>query len=86
MFLTHATATGLLNQLADQHKGMVNGLYVAFYYGGGAIGSFLPGYIYRGFGWSGFIATLVVVVLGALLLAVSLLRSNLVAAEGERPS
>jgi YNFM family putative membrane transporter len=83
MFLTHATATGLLNRLADQHKGMVNGLYVAFYYGGGAIGSFLPGYIYRGFGWSGFIATLVVVVLGALLLAVSLLRSGLVAVEGE---
>jgi YNFM family putative membrane transporter len=72
MFLTHATATGLLNSLADEHKGMVNGLYVAFYYGGGAIGSFLPGYVYKGFGWTGFVAMLVIVVLIALALAINL--------------
>ncbi len=83
MFLTHATATGLLNRLADQHKGMVNGLYVSFYYGGGAVGSFLPGYVYRGFGWNGFILALGIVVLGALFLAVSLLRSGLIADGGE---
>jgi YNFM family putative membrane transporter len=83
MFLTHATATGLLNRLADQHKGMVNGLYVSFYYGGGAVGSFLPGYVYRGFGWNGFILALGIVVLGSLLLAVSLLRSGLIADGGE---
>ena len=75
MFLTHSTATGLLNRLADQHKGMINGLYVAFYYGGGAIGSFLPGYIYRGFGWVGFILVLGFVVLVALLLALRLARA-----------
>ena len=74
MFLTHATATGLLNLLAVEHKGMINGLYVAFYYGGGAIGSFLPGYVYRGAGWLGFIAVLLAVVGIALLLAVNLAR------------
>jgi YNFM family putative membrane transporter len=74
MFLTHATATGLLNRLADEHKGMINGLYVAFYYGGGAIGSFLPGYVYRGTGWLGFISVLLAVVGIALLLAVNLAR------------
>jgi YNFM family putative membrane transporter len=74
MFLTHATATGLLNRLAKEHKGMINGLYVAFYYGGGAIGSFLPGYIYREFGWVGFILVLAAVVVVALLLATSLAR------------
>lgn len=69
MFLAHATATGFLNHLADEHKGMVNGLYVAFYYGGGAVGSFLPGFVYRGYGWAGFIALLSVFVVIALVLA-----------------
>ncbi|NOR49897.1 MAG: MFS transporter [Desulfuromonadales bacterium] len=71
-FLTHATATGYLNRHMSQYKGVVNGLYVAFYYGGGAVGSYLPGYVYRGFGWSGFVAVLIVVLLVALLLAVRL--------------
>lgn len=75
MFLTHATATGLLNRIADEHKGMINGLYVAFYYGGGAVGSILPGYIYRGFGWVGFIMLLAAVVVVALLLATRLARA-----------
>jgi YNFM family putative membrane transporter len=73
-FLTHATATGYLNRHMFEYKGVVNGLYVAFYYGGGAVGSYLPGYVYRGFGWSGFVAVLIVVLLVALLLAVRLSR------------
>ncbi|MDH3453601.1 MAG: MFS transporter, partial [Desulfuromonadales bacterium] len=73
-FLTHATATGYLNRYVSQHKGAVNGLYVAFYYGGGAVGSYLPGYAYRAFGWGGFIAVLMVVLAVALLLAVRLAR------------
>jgi YNFM family putative membrane transporter len=73
-FLTHATATGYLNRHMSQYKGVVNGLYVAFYYGGGAVGSYLPGYVYRGFGWSGFVAVLIVVLVIALLLAVRLSR------------
>jgi len=74
-FLTHATATGYLNRYMTQYKGVVNGLYVSFYYGGGAVGSYLPGYVYRGFGWSGFIAVLLVFLVIALLLAVHLSRS-----------
>ncbi len=74
-FLTHATATGYLNRSLTQYKGVVNGLYVSFYYGGGAIGSYLPGYAYRGFGWGGFIAVLLVVLVIALLLAVHLSRT-----------
>jgi YNFM family putative membrane transporter len=72
MFLTHSTATGLLNRRAAQHKGIVNGLYVACYYGGGAVGSILPGYVYRGWGWNGFIIVLIVALLIALSLAFSL--------------
>lgn len=77
MFLAHATATGLLNHMADEHKGMVNGLYVSFYYGGGALGSFLPGYIYSWFGWSGFVVVLMSVVSLALFLAAGISSSSL---------
>ncbi|SDZ77577.1 MFS transporter, YNFM family, putative membrane transport protein [Desulfuromusa kysingii] len=59
MFLVHSTASGLVNQLAgSQFRGMTNGLYVAFYYAGGSIGSFAPGIIYRHYGWNGFLITL----------------------------
>jgi YNFM family putative membrane transporter len=74
-FLTHATATGYLNRYMLHYKGVVNGLYVSFYYGGGAIGSYLPGYIYRGLGWGGFIVVLLCVLLIAVVLALKLLRT-----------
>lgn len=77
MFLAHATATGLLNHMAEEHKGMVNGLYVAFYYGGGALGSFLPGYVYGWFGWNGFILLLALVVCVALFLAAGISNASL---------
>lgn len=73
-FLTHATATGVLNRYLSHSKGVINGLYVAFYYGGGAIGSYLPGYAYRGFGWGGFVLVLTGVVLLALVCALRLSR------------
>ncbi len=61
MFLVHATASGLVNRLAgSENRGLTNGLYVAFYYSGGAIGSFAPGLIYRSFGWHGFLLLLAV--------------------------
>ncbi len=62
MFLVHTTASGLVNQLSGgENRGMVNGLYVAFYYSGGAIGSFAPGLVYRQFGWQGFLLSLALV-------------------------
>ncbi len=62
MFLVHSTASGLVNQLAgSQYRGLTNGLYVAFYYAGGSIGSFAPGIVYRHFGWNGFLILLALV-------------------------
>ncbi len=58
-FLMHALLSGLANHLAQEHKGVVNGLYVSIYYFSGALGSWLPGYLYEGLGWSGMIAVLV---------------------------
>jgi len=79
-FLTHATATGVLNRYMTHSRGVVNGLYVAFYYGGGAIGSYFPGYAYRSYGWKGFVLVLTAVVLLALVCAVRL--STLLRKEG----
>ena len=54
-FLIHALMSGLANHLASEHKGVVNGLYVSIYYFSGAMGSWLPGYLYEGLGWFGMI-------------------------------
>ena len=62
MFLVHSTASGLVNRMAgSEHRGLVNGLYVAFYYAGGSVGSFAPGVVYRHFGWNGFLVTLALI-------------------------
>lgn len=61
MFLIHSVLSGLLNHLEQERKGLVNGLYVAFYYAGGALGSFAPGFVYQYLGWNWFIGLLIVV-------------------------
>ena len=62
-FLMHALLSGLANHLAVEHKGVVNGLYVSVYYFSGALGSWLPGYLYEGFGWDGMIYAFVAILL-----------------------
>ena len=54
-FLIHALLSGLANHLAEEHKGVVNGVYVSVYYLSGALGSWLPGYLYEGLGWNAMI-------------------------------
>ncbi|MCG5540604.1 MULTISPECIES: MFS transporter [unclassified Halorhodospira] len=58
MFLLHALAPGYLNQEVEGETGVVNGLYIAFYYAGGAVGSWLPGYLYHGLSWEAYVASL----------------------------
>ena len=61
-FFIHATLSGLVNHLAREHKGVVNGLYVSIYYISGALASWLPGIFYDHLGWQ-FVVCLFVVVL-----------------------
>ncbi len=68
MFLVHATASGIVNRHSAENKGVVNGLYVSFYYAGGAAGSILPGFVYRAFGWEAFLLVLLLVASAALVL------------------
>ncbi len=60
-FLIHALLSGLANHLAQEHRGVVNGLYVSIYYLSGALGSWLPGYLYEGLGWGGAIVVLMLI-------------------------
>jgi MFS transporter, YNFM family, putative membrane transport protein len=72
MFAAHATLSGYVSRLVDDHKPVANGLYMSFYYFGGAIGSFVPGLIYVPFGWRWFIAVLLMTEICALLCIVAL--------------
>ncbi|MDH3759637.1 MAG: MFS transporter [Gammaproteobacteria bacterium] len=62
-FLIHALLSGLANHLASEHKGVVNGLYVSIYYFSGALGSWLPGYLYEAIGWQGMILVLLAILM-----------------------
>ena len=50
-FTEHSLAPGLINRLAVHDRGMVNGLYLAVYYLGGVLGSYVPGLLYNAWGW-----------------------------------
>lgn len=67
MFLVHTRLSGEVNHLAHQHKGVVNGIYIAAYYFGGALGSWLPAELYRHLGWLPFLG-----LLGGMLLLAAL--------------
>ncbi len=57
-FFIHSTLSGLVNHLAREHKGVVNGLYVSIYYLSGALASWLPGIVYDAFGWNAVVFVL----------------------------
>ncbi|MEJ2576962.1 MAG: MFS transporter [Gammaproteobacteria bacterium] len=58
MFLLHGRLSGQVNQRAADHQGVVNGLYIASYYLGGAIGSWVAPAAYRLLGWQALLAVL----------------------------
>ncbi len=58
MFTLHSVLSAFLNHLETERKGLINGLYVSSYYTGGALGSYLPGFVYQAYGWLAFIALL----------------------------
>ena len=60
-FITHSIASGFINKMATSHKGISNGLYVSFYYFGGALGSFVPGFVYIPFGWNAMLSFISIV-------------------------
>jgi len=75
-FMIHALLSGLANHLAREHKGVVNGVYVSIYYFSGALGSWLPGYLYEGLEWQGMILVFMVI-LGICAWSISRFNSTL---------
>ena len=76
-FLVHSFLAAFLNHHTTGSRGVVNGLYLSFYYSGGALGGWLPGYVYRSSGWEAYIAVLA----GLLALAIWWLWRMRIAAE-----
>ncbi|MDD3463781.1 MAG: MFS transporter [Sulfurospirillaceae bacterium] len=69
MFIVHSIASGYINKLAETNKAISNGLYLSFYYAGGTLGTFIPGFFYEKLGWDAFLHVLSgVIVLGLFLL------------------
>jgi MFS transporter, YNFM family, putative membrane transport protein len=61
MFFVHTVAAAVVNKNSMRYKGIVNGLYVACYYGGGVLGSYLPGIVYERYGWDAFVLLLLAI-------------------------
>ena len=52
MFIINSVLSSFINTISKNKKGITNGLYLAFYYAGGTLGTTLPTYIYHPFGWN----------------------------------
>ena len=52
MFIINSVLSSFINTIKKNKKGITNGLYLAFYYAGGTLGTTLPTYIYHPFGWN----------------------------------
>lgn len=73
-FIAHAIASGYINSLAVSHKSILNGLYISFYYLGGALGSFAPSAVYSAGGWSAFLILISAVLVISTAFALALKR------------
>ncbi len=56
-FLIHSALTAFLNHVTPSGRGVVNGLYISSFYAGGALGTWLLGFVYRSGGWYTYLAT-----------------------------
>ncbi|WP_375153651.1 MFS transporter [Arcobacter sp. CECT 8985] len=52
MFMVHSVSSGIANSLKKSQKSLTSGMYLTFYYIGGAVGSIIPAMVYHRFGWN----------------------------------
>ena len=71
MFTVHTVSTGLANSMKESQKSLTSGMYLSFYYLGGALGSFLPSVIYEKFGWNVVIYMFCMILLITFILVIS---------------
>ena len=71
MFLVHSIASATVNRNAGHRSGLASGIYVSSYYGGGVLGTYLPGLVYEWSGWGRMVLALVAFgCIGVVLLTV----------------
>ena len=68
LFLAHSLLSGFVNKLARDNKAIANGVYISFYYTGGTMGSFLPGFFFERYGWQVFLGSLLCMLVVAMLM------------------
>ncbi len=61
MFTIHTICTGLANSMKKEKQSLTSGMYLTFYYTGGAFGSIIPSIIYEQFGWDIMIYTFILI-------------------------
>ena len=84
-FLVHSVLAGYLNVRAGDRSASVSGLYVAIYYTGGTLGSYLPGFVYARFGWPAFVAVLAgMIAVGLVLTGAGMRAERLEAAQAPK--
>ena len=69
VFACQAAASSYVGKAAVKARSSAAGLYVAFYYFGGGLGSILPGFFWRTAGWTGCVALILCMQAAILLLA-----------------
>ncbi len=69
MFFVHTIAAAVVNKNSIRNRGIANGLYVACYYGGGVLGSYVPGIVYERYSWNVFVMMLLAVAGFGLVIA-----------------
>jgi MFS transporter, YNFM family, putative membrane transport protein len=68
MFTVHTVSTGLANSMKSSQKSLTSGMYLTFYYLGGATGSIIPSIIYEHYGWDIMIYIFVFILMIVFLL------------------
>jgi YNFM family putative membrane transporter len=70
MFTVHSVSTGLANSMKASQKSLTSGMYLTFYYLGGAFGSYVPSIIYEKFGWNSVIYMFCTILLLTIILLI----------------
>jgi predicted MFS family arabinose efflux permease len=76
LFVVQTLSLGFIAATVPQAKSTAVGLYVTTYYVGGALGGIVPGLLWTAFGWSGVVASLVVLAIAMLALTLHFWRED----------
>jgi MFS transporter, YNFM family, putative membrane transport protein len=74
MFTAQALGPSYVNEVAREAKGGASALYLASYYAGGTLGSWLPGLAWESRGWPGVVAVAITALLLAMVAVAMLCR------------